>query len=269
MVMTLMNSVETVIMLMAFYYWGHLKREYGTTDRVAAALYTLGFVLRPTSAFISVPLVFLQVFKFGLAGLRNLFKAFCIVALPMLLVAVGIDSWYYGRLQITMLNFLKTNVLAGISHQYGVQEHEWYFTVGLPFVLLSYIPFTIYALIKVWPVLEDRAIFYITITYTLAMSALAHKEDRFITPVLPYYIIITAYGLMRIKTISRLAGYLFIVVSIVAQFGYLRHYSSVFRVSAFPTMAELRAIPPHELRSVYFFVLCHTTPFYSHIHRYY
>jgi hypothetical protein len=52
-------------------------------------------------------------------------KAGLMVALPMLVISILNDSFFYGRLCFPQYNFVYINVVENISAQFGAQE--WFF----------------------------------------------------------------------------------------------------------------------------------------------
>eukprot|EP00831_Metopus_contortus_P019573 TRINITY_DN18507_c0_g1_i2.p1 TRINITY_DN18507_c0_g1~~TRINITY_DN18507_c0_g1_i2.p1 ORF type:complete len:302 (-),score=17.72 TRINITY_DN18507_c0_g1_i2:4-909(-) len=262
----LSNSIETSFLLIAYYYWGQLQEKFGKYDCLVAVLYTITFLIRPTAGIIIGTLVVFQLYKFGKIGLFNLLKAFLFGAVPILVCAFAIDSWYFGSPQYTMWNFAKLNFFSGISKFYGVHSTLWYITSGIPYLLLTYLPFTAYGLYRLMSREQNVEICYISVVYLTLMSLLAHKEDRFLMPILPYLLMMAGYCLQSIRKASPKLGLGLLLFSVITQFLALGIFNSVYRVGSLKIMDELRDLG-EQVDSVYFFTDCHATPFYSHLHR--
>ncbi|QRW00444.1 glycosyltransferase family 22 protein [Ceratobasidium sp. AG-Ba] len=126
-------------------------------------------------------------------------------------VTVAVDSVYYGTLTLTPVSFLRTNVLSGIAHFYGVNVFHYYLTQGIPIVLGPALPFALHG---VWKHVSSGpgqghssqarnpslSILLAFVVWTLSIySCLAHKEWRFIHPLLPVLHIFAADSLIRLK----------------------------------------------------------------------
>jgi hypothetical protein len=108
------------------------------------ALITISFMMRNTSPVGWIPLLILKIVQ------NNSFCAFLIsgfvVALPIIAACIALDSFYFGELTITSLNFLKANLYEGLSKYFGTDPFFFYifvfmplwFTVAYPGVLYSF-----------------------------------------------------------------------------------------------------------------------------------
>jgi len=124
MVRTFSNSIEACFLMIGLYVWnkipsGELTRSLLSGKALLMTfLITASFIMRNSSAVGWLPLVFYKVFY-----QRN-FKMFVIsgflIAVPMLVLAVAADSWFYGKLTFTHWNFLKFNVIDEGSSSFGV-----------------------------------------------------------------------------------------------------------------------------------------------------
>eukprot|EP00826_Nyctotherus_ovalis_P064376 TRINITY_DN9442_c0_g11_i1.p1 TRINITY_DN9442_c0_g11~~TRINITY_DN9442_c0_g11_i1.p1 ORF type:complete len:361 (+),score=68.36 TRINITY_DN9442_c0_g11_i1:284-1366(+) len=247
MVRTLSNSVETTLILIIYYYWTKLTPVYSEHDTVVAVLYTLTFFLRATSGIVIATLVFAQIFRYGLLGLKNLFKSFFIGAVPVIILVISLDSWYYGSFQIPMVSFLRVNVLEGISANYGTHSTYWYFFAAVPLLTLTYLPFVLHGFVRTMHSLKECTFLYVVMVYMTLMSMLAHKEERQILPVLPFLIILAAYSLATIKKRWNTLGIICMGVAISVQVVFLLLANSFYRVGSLAVMDELRAVPSEEL----------------------
>lgn len=110
--------------------------------------------------------------------------------------AVAIDSYAHGSFILTPLEFLKYNVLNEIGSFYGSHPWYWYLTTGIPTILgITTIPF----LLALCESIRNRNLFPERITvissilFTLVVySFLPHKEFRFVLPILPMCLYLSA-----------------------------------------------------------------------------
>jgi phosphatidylinositol glycan class B len=130
------------------------------------------------------------------------------------MVITAIDTAYYGALTFTPISFLRTNVLSGIAHFYGTNTFHYYLTQGLPIILGPALPFAVHG---VWMHLSSSSIesargrsspthnrglsvLLGLVAWTSAVySCLAHKEWRFIHPLLPIFHIFAADSLITLE----------------------------------------------------------------------
>ena len=111
MVRTLSNSTETSILILALYLYLKQTKNIQKYDIINGMLYVLVFAIRPTAVLFIIPIVAHQIYKFGVLGFRNLLLSFLLASLPTFLFIITLDSIFYGKFTITMLNFLKVNNL--------------------------------------------------------------------------------------------------------------------------------------------------------------
>lgn len=181
-------------------------------------------VLRPTGALIWIPAV-LNLFQ---AYPSRLTKSFlyhastqCILVITW---SIYCDYTFYGQLTFPPYQFIRLNVFQSISEFYGTNPWHYYLTQGFPFLLSTALPFT---LVGIWRCLRGKAPqsvgridgiirdadllsqFTQCIIFTIAiMSLLAHKEVRFIYPLLPLLLVVTAEPLLEFVGMRRKKAYL-------------------------------------------------------------
>lgn len=122
---TLTNSLETVLITIALYYWPcNMRTETDTTELIKA----LGFaafscIIRPTAAIVWIPLctLFLCLTPNKLAFM---FKCIFPVGCLALLWSLVMNSWLYGKWTLVELNFVKFNVVNDMGTFYG--SHPWH-----------------------------------------------------------------------------------------------------------------------------------------------
>ena len=169
-------------------------------------------------------------------------------------ISAYLDHCFYKHWTLTQWNFVKFNLISGISSFYGTHPWHWYLTQGLPAILFTFLPFTIHGL--------DPTIRNLLVWTVGTHSLIGHKEFRFLGPMLPLCLISAGKSLFTLKT-SKLTWFFlslsqFVLGFYLARFhqrgvvdvtGYLRHASQMGKVDG-----------------ILFLMPCHSTPFYSHVH---
>lgn len=173
-------------------------------------------------------------------------------------------QWTLTNLIFTPYLFFKTNVINNISLFYGVHTWHWYLSQGIPFILTSYLPVYIYGLYCIYqtPTIYKRikTLIYLSIWVIFIYSLLPHKEFRFIFPIVPIFLMISAYGLQRIpKWRNRILLFLTITQLPMALYTTVWHQRGVMDV-----MQWLRTQPTS---SISILMPCHSTPYYSILHK--
>ncbi|XP_013111842.1 GPI mannosyltransferase 3 isoform X2 [Stomoxys calcitrans] len=234
--------------------------------------------LRPTAAIIWLPLVFYHLRKSKISWTNLIFKRYLVISLTVAAVVIGIDSYMHGRFLVTPYEFLKYNIFQNIGNFYGSHPWYWYFTVGLPTVLgINFLPFlfgTIETIRKheSYPV---RKYLLVTIVLALAvLSAVEHKEFRFVTVLMPLCFYIATDTLTRWSyKASSLVLWIVAILIVVGNAIPAWYLSTVHQRGPIDVMAKLGDIAV-EYRSsenrpvnILFLMPCHSTPYYSHIHQ--
>ncbi|XP_064087057.1 GPI mannosyltransferase 3-like isoform X3 [Macrobrachium nipponense] len=225
---TLTSSAETVLTSVALCYYPWKKKQESYN---AGYLWLVGAacVIRPTAAILFVPLCLEHIWKSRCKQKLGL-RYFIIIA-TVLLLSVGIDSWYYGRLVVVPWRFAHFNIVSGLSSHYGTHPWHWYLTQGIPATLTTHlVPFLL-------------AVVY------------CPGRHKALLPVCLWSVF--AYRAMIILIFLILPnGLALVYLGLVHQRGPLDAIS-VLR----------KEIASHKNPSVLFLMPCHSTPYYSHLHR--
>jgi hypothetical protein len=156
-------------------------------------------MIRSTSPIGWPPLILIKIFK-DRSWLPFLY-AFALVFIPVVFLTVAIDSYYYGEFPvITSMNFMRVNVSEGLSKYYGKDPFYFYivrtlpqfFTVAIPAVFFGY-----YSYLKDKLTISKDQVPYLAIlslSYLIIFSLIAHKEDRFMLPIIPFSALLGAYA---------------------------------------------------------------------------
>ncbi|KPP75956.1 GPI mannosyltransferase 3-like [Scleropages formosus] len=177
-------------------------------------------------------------------------------------ISTVLDSIFHGKWIVVQLNFLKFNILHNVAEFYGSHPWHWYITQGCVVVLGPQLFFFLHGCVLA-P--KRYRILLITIIWTVFIySLLAHKEFRFIYPVLPFCMVFCGFSLASLKTWIRPAvGALLVSNLLPALYTGLVHQRGTLDV-----MNHLQQLcdTTNPQPDVFFLMPCHSTPFYSHIH---
>lgn len=269
---TLANTLETALTTIALsvFPWPN------GNSQSSGFLWIIAFLtaIRPTAVILWAPLCVYHIH----ANSRNLYKVirnYVFIGAATFSYSTLIDSLCYGSFVVTPWEFFKVNILNGVADFYGTHNISWYFTVGLP-VILGLQTFSFY--LAAFGALRHSSsrhqdlLMLVTVCWTLFVySTLAHKEFRFILPLLPLLIRIstsknnfpftfriTEYRrkiLLSVFAISNLLPGLYLCL--------IHQRGSIDVMRLLET--ELR-VRNSTSKSLMFLTPCHSTPLYSHLH---
>jgi phosphatidylinositol glycan class B len=195
------NSIETIFYIVAFYYFLDVKNKFNKNIVMMTALISLSFMMRNTSPIGWIPLLFYKIVyegsfvPFAIAGV--------FVALPIIGLCILLDTLYYGggAVVLTSVNFLRVNVLEGLSKYFGDEPMSNYVFVFLPESFTVAYPVLLIALWFYYKEMRSKRqapfLFYCTIFYIAFFSLIAHKEKRFMLPIIPFCFLMIGYLLAR------------------------------------------------------------------------
>ncbi|CAF1333666.1 unnamed protein product [Rotaria magnacalcarata] len=258
----IINNLEEILFICSL---AAAKNFQSSSNIMFHALVSLSFIIRPTSA---IPFVIIYPYLLYKSSSRFkfLFQAFlCFILLNTLNILL--DSYMYNQWTFVPLNFFYINFLhpKSISSHYGINSILWYLTNGLPMIFFYRLPF-----IFVGSIANKRLTSIILFTifiYTLN----AHKEFRFLTQILPILFILEAHGIdwcLKIFKWNRFRWIIF--ASFIGQLVIGIYFSLIDRQGQISVMQYLRTnliSNNKENLSIDFLMPCHSTPYYSCIHR--
>ncbi|KAH0832984.1 glycosyltransferase family 22 protein [Lanmaoa asiatica] len=203
-------SAEISLVVNLAYYLLHDRAPKSTQPsrkciNIAVALLTFtAVVFRSEVALLLVPLA-LQLLIQGHTTFLDLVKVGLSVGLTSVAITVAVDSYFWNQWPLwPELYGLYFNVYLGKSADWGTSPAHTYFTAYLPKLLLGTTPMAILG-----AALDHRirSMLVAPFVFVSALSALGHKEWRFIIYVVPIVNIAAAKG-ARWMT-SRKKGFLF------------------------------------------------------------
>lgn len=194
-------------------------------------------------------------------------------------LCLTVDTWFYGHLTFTPLNFLRVNVIEQISLFYGANPWHFYVTQALPFDTLALLPFVVHGswlLLRHSAIQPARTLVYVALATMTALSLLSHKEFRFVQPLLPILHCASAQSLLSLSASRRSEDrytwmplmkkpYIKLILGLdipAACLFIMVHMKGQVTVTNY-----IRHLPAAEVKSLGFLMPCHSTPWQSHMHR--
>lgn len=101
------------------------------------------------------------------------------IFVPIVALCILADSYYYGMEHfpvVTSYNFMKFNVVEGLSSMFGIEDSTWYFTFAFPEYFHVAFPLAIYAFASSLWTGRNRHMSILVACYVGLFSALPHKE---------------------------------------------------------------------------------------------
>ena len=260
---TFSNSLETSITAYALYKWPFesvplttdaLFSDYLITTIKSMASIGFAFVIRPTTSLIWIVPSIRQIV---LHKTTFIFEAFFVLYVTLQYSAI-IDSFYYGSITFPLLNFFRFNA-SGAASFYGINNWHYYATQGIPLLLTGFLPFTIHGLLEEHRLRQELTSMIGLVL--LAYSLIAHKEVRFIMPLLPILHAFTASSIHKVWKKSKLPVLAMLILNVcIAYYASQVHQSGVISL--------INHIQTHpEINNLVLLMPCHSTPWQSHIHR--
>ena len=225
---TFSNSLETILTAGAFYYWPwSAKSKKDENLLIALTLAGVACSLRITNFLLWLILGINYLFR-GYPISSTIIMDATIVAVPIAGAMVLLDSHFYGTLSFTAIKFLQFNIVESLSSFYGRNPWHYYLTQGLPLLTNTMLPFTFLGLYQFRNTSPSVLVFIVVLCYSL----LAHKEARFIFPLLPLLFSLTGKALSSVnRRVKQVASVVFVVVNVILAFYVTQiHQSGVIAV---------------------------------------
>ncbi|KAL1612548.1 glycosylphosphatidylinositol anchor biosynthesis [Paraconiothyrium brasiliense] len=261
--------------------------------RLSLLLAAFACILRPTNALVWITLSLPTWWYASNRQQYVLIREISLCGAATIGCSVLSDRFYYHTWTFPPLRFLHFNIVQSLAIFYGTNRPDYYLTEGLPLLLTTALPF---AIVGLWHGLSTNTfkrsgdprdieaqvllarLAWISLIVTTSLSLIAHKEVRFLYPILPFLHILAAKPfttffpsqlsiprkalLIVLLTVNLLiAGY----ASQVHQRGvidvltYLRH---VHEATNYPTSGTGARTTN---TTAAFLMPCHSTPWRSHL----
>lgn len=190
------NGLEQIFSVIAFYFYIDQNRSFSVNTVVLTALISLAFMMRNTSPIGWIPLLAYKVLFSG--SLIPFILSGIFVALPILALCTYVDTVYYGGNEwvFTGINFLKVNVVHGLSKYFGEDPWYWYLAAFAPLIYTAIYPIVLYANTLGHMEIQSKKgqpayLTYYVCFYVFFFSVIPHKEARFLLPLIPFTLLTT------------------------------------------------------------------------------
>ena len=246
-----------------------MRDKFDRNVVIMTAALTVSFMIRNTSPIGWPPLLLMKILYEG--SLVPILMAGTFVFAPLVALFIGLDSLYYGHFPvITAYNFVQANLTEGLSKYFGVHPTYYYFLLILPWYFLTAIPalypaFWVYGR-DAYTSGRKPYILVVTLTYLIVFSAIAHKEARFLLPIIPFCFLMLGYFLQKViksgkgKCFTRFFLVLIIVIEVAITIFYNTQHSMFFKIFEH---LQAKEVAPHSL----YCSLGQTSPMFSWTHR--
>ncbi|KAF2673717.1 hypothetical protein BT63DRAFT_410684 [Microthyrium microscopicum] len=307
-VRTFSNSIETSLTALALSLWpwnlislsnrnnvrtpkyeDSLNKSVSISElRLSLLLAALATILRPTNILIWIPLALIALYNSPTHVRVILAREALLCGSIILAISAISDRWYYGFWTFPLFRFLYFNVAQDLAVFYGRNRWDYYLTEGLPLLLTTSLPFAGLGIFQsvarnkitasTTNHVDETATILSVLKWTVgfvvtSLSLIAHKEVRFLYPLLPALQIIAAYPAAQFtksrKTLKRLGVLLLLLANVVITI-YLTqvHQRGVVDVTHYlreQHESRLQSHGPKVVTSVAFLMPCHSTPWRSHL----
>ena len=197
----------------------------------------------------------------GVAGVRVL----GVLAVGWIGVALGVDSWMYGRGDWVCVpwNFVRFNVGSGVSEFYGTHPWHWYVSAGVPTLLGPWIVPYLVSFVGGggggwvgW--VADVVVGVVVGVY----SGLAHKEERFLYPLMPLLLVRVVRG---VEVMWRWRWKWGVVGLGVVGVGMVGYVGGVHQRGVMDMAWEMQGLVHGDggVDGIFFLTPCHATPYYA------
>ncbi|ESP05347.1 hypothetical protein LOTGIDRAFT_181193, partial [Lottia gigantea] len=269
---TLTNSTEAVLVTVALYYFPWPGYPSGRNSTVKFLIMAaLSVVVRPTAAIMWILLCSWHLQRQQQSStLFKTLKSYIIVGSVTLSISSVIDRVYYNNLILVQWNFVKFNVLSGNSAIYGSHPWHWYISQGLPVIMATHtFPF----LLGAW-YSSNKALLCLIVWNIFIYSFLPHKEFRFLLPILPlsmHYCGIYFQSLkilQKTKLKSNLSkAKIFVIILMITNIPLALYFSLIHQRGTILVTKYLYDESLEKEVDILFLMPCHSTPYYSYLHR--
>ncbi len=256
-------------------------------------------ILRPTNILIWCTLgllTFLKDWKSvrpSLTEFGTFLRETVLCGSTVLLISTLLDRIFYDEWVFPPFNFLYVNVVQSLATFYGNNDWHYYISQGYPLLLTTALPFTLISMYRILtpgdPIREAtpegrnalRSLCIICLLFPAVFSNIAHKEVRFIYPLLPALHVVTGlqlssfFGPLISPSRASARSYkrlllilLFALNASIAYYTSQVHNSGLIKLTTYLRHefedAYLPAPRPSNM-TVGMLMPCHSTPWRSHL----
>jgi phosphatidylinositol glycan class B len=286
LVRTYSNALETALVSVSmalvspeFLSNNNNKKHFIRRSCLAFFLGGLCAAIRFTCLTVYVPMGVLLSLrqKTRLATVHYLVGVCALSGILGLAVSLLVDRSMYGFWAFPMMGNFQFNVLQGNGVLYGTHPFHWYLTAGIPALTGMLCPILLYDLFRTtgWDHQHGRRNLWIVVaTCVLAHSTSAHKEFRFLLPLLPLFCLLAGSRMAMIsanreRSRTRLVLFLGAVANLMAvlYLGLVHQRAPIDVNRAILNLASAWSLHSGSNSfQVHYLMGCHSTPLLSHLH---
>ncbi|KAI6022743.1 glycosyltransferase family 22 protein [Pisolithus marmoratus] len=288
---SLSNSLETSLTTVALSHFPWDVKAPFSLARLRKCIFfaALACVIRPTNGIIWI-YMFSALALQGRSHAKSLIifaRDAAIIGFVAIVLSLScvLDTLFYGRPVLTLLNFLLVNA-SPLSSFYGSSPWHYYLSQAIPILCTTSLPFVLHG--SFLAVKKNEAKLKILtgcVVWTVGVySLLGHKEWRFLHPLLPMLHVLGARSLRELynhsaqehrsrqpsRRTKRLAGLplrtrdlMLLLLPVPASI-----YVALFHCTGqIEVMSYLRRLPVDDSATIGFLVPCHSTPWQAYLHR--
>ncbi|CAH6718713.1 GPI mannosyltransferase 3 [[Candida] jaroonii] len=250
------NNLEMILTCIALAYWPWRSRK---PIYLSCFFAFLSCIIRPTTA-----IIWLILGIYHLTGLKGqeIFKtsAILMVELSGLLGVETLCNYkFYGYWTFPLYNFIQFNIIKKLSIFYGSSPWHFHIFQSLPIILMIYLPFFLHAVYKFK---TYKQILGITCMGTITVfSMVSHKEFRFIYPLMPILLLITAQSVNFLINTNKIGKKVMVCLTVINLF--ISYFFSQINEKG---VIEVIDYLGETNENFGLLMPCHSTPWQSQLH---
>jgi phosphatidylinositol glycan class B len=149
---------------------------------LSGALCGVAFELRFQTALLT--LGFVAWLRFVARAPWRRLAEFAAGGVAVLAIALLVDRWGYGAWALPPVEYVRANLVDGVADLFGVEPPFAYFYLMSTNVFMPVVGVLLVAMLVAWWRHPRHAVTWITVPFFLVHSLLAHKEERFLFPMI-------------------------------------------------------------------------------------
>lgn len=253
-----LNNLEMLLTVIGLSYWPW--HQYRLMLLLKACFF--GFascLIRPSNAslwgLLGATILLKNYMNFS--RLMRLLLSLSVILAVVLLISALADRFVYGHWTFPLYTFMEFNVVKNLLLFYGSAPWHFYLFQGIPLMLMMYLPLYLYGCYRNR---TQLLVWYGFIVITI-YSYIEHKEFRFLQPIYPIFLVLSADTLYhgRLWRNQIIALILFVHIP-VAYF-----FTRIHEVGEIQVINYLR--DNNDVQSIGFLTPCHSTPWQSVLHK--
>ncbi|KAG8183838.1 hypothetical protein JTE90_025721 [Oedothorax gibbosus] len=266
---TISNMAETSFTACGYYFYPWNEKRHRRLSCYYMWFAGASLLMRPTAVVVWLPLYLYHFWREK--DHSYILRSTLGIGYAIFITLMSSDRWFYGEWVVTPYQFFVLNWSNDIGAFYGQHSLLWYFYAGLPVLLgIHLVPFAMG--ITIAPLRK----FYLLILFVVfVFSILSHKEFRFLLPILPLALVICSSVMNEISTgrmkifkhkVNKYFNTILMYGILLVNIPFSLYMGLFHQLGVIDATLHL-ANSVSEKSSVLFLMPCHSTPYYSYIHK--